>query len=238
MKTRVVTPEQARRIAVRAQLLDGSAKGVLDTVRRLGHLQMDPIATVARPQELVLFSRLGPFDTAELDRLLWQATEAVRVRRVHLPARGPAAAAGTHGEASARREAEARRVDARLPAPERAAAALRPPRDRAQRAAALARPEVRRACRRRAPPLVGARRAAADDGHAGGPRRDRGRGARRHAPGLGSARARLARDRDAFVARGGARARGAPSPTTRGLAGARRVACAPGRSPTSRSRTA
>ena len=72
MRPRVVTPEQARRIAVRAQLLDGSAKGVLDTVRRLGHLQMDPIATVARPQELVLFSRLGPFDTAELERLLWQ----------------------------------------------------------------------------------------------------------------------------------------------------------------------
>jgi uncharacterized protein len=72
MTTRVVTPEQARRIAVRAQLLDGSAKGVLDTVRNLGHLQMDPIATVARPQELVLFSRLGPFDPAELDRLLWK----------------------------------------------------------------------------------------------------------------------------------------------------------------------
>jgi uncharacterized protein YcaQ len=72
MKTRVVAPEQARRIAVRAQLLDGSAKGVLDTVRKLGHLQMDPIATVARPQELVLFSRLGAFDTAELDRLLWK----------------------------------------------------------------------------------------------------------------------------------------------------------------------
>jgi uncharacterized protein len=72
MTTRLVTPEQARRIAVRAQLLDGSAKGVLDTIRRLGHLQMDPIATVARPQELVLFSRLGPFDPAELDRLLWK----------------------------------------------------------------------------------------------------------------------------------------------------------------------
>jgi len=69
---RVVTPEQARRIAVRAQLLDGSAKSVLDTVRRLGFLQMDPIATVARPQELVLFSRLGPFDPAVLDRLLWK----------------------------------------------------------------------------------------------------------------------------------------------------------------------
>ena len=72
MKRRVVTPEQARRIAVRAQLLDGSAKNVLDTVRRLGFLQMDPIATVARPQELVLFSRLGPFDPAVLDRLLWK----------------------------------------------------------------------------------------------------------------------------------------------------------------------
>jgi uncharacterized protein len=69
--TRKVTLEEARRIAVRAQLLDGSARGVLDTVRRLGFLQLDPIATVATPQNLVLWSRLGAFDTAELDRLLW-----------------------------------------------------------------------------------------------------------------------------------------------------------------------
>jgi uncharacterized protein len=68
----VVTPEAARRIAVRAQLLDGSAVGVLETVRHLGFLQLDPIATVARPQHLVLSSRLGPFDTGELDRLLWE----------------------------------------------------------------------------------------------------------------------------------------------------------------------
>jgi uncharacterized protein len=69
--TRTVTQENARRIAVRAQLLDGSAEGVLETVRRLGFLQLDPIATVAKPQHLVLWSRLGPFDTTELDRLLW-----------------------------------------------------------------------------------------------------------------------------------------------------------------------
>jgi uncharacterized protein len=69
---RAVTPEQARRIAVRAQLLDGSATSVLDTVRHLGSLQIDPIATVATPQRLVLWSRLGPYDPAELDRLLWE----------------------------------------------------------------------------------------------------------------------------------------------------------------------
>ncbi len=69
--TRTLSLEQARRIAVRAQLLDGSARGILDTVRRLGFLQLDPIASVATPQHLVLWSRLGPFDTTELDRLLW-----------------------------------------------------------------------------------------------------------------------------------------------------------------------
>jgi uncharacterized protein YcaQ len=70
---RLVSPEEARRIAVRAQLLDGSATSVLDTVRRLGFLQIDPISTVAPPQHLVLWSRLGArYDPAELDRLLWE----------------------------------------------------------------------------------------------------------------------------------------------------------------------
>jgi uncharacterized protein YcaQ len=66
-----VSSAEARRIAVRAQLLDGSAKDVLSTVRHLGRLQIDPISTVAPPQYLVLWSRLGPYDRAELDRLLW-----------------------------------------------------------------------------------------------------------------------------------------------------------------------
>jgi uncharacterized protein YcaQ len=72
VKSRVVSLAQARRIAVRAQLLDGSATSVLETVRRLGFLQIDPISTIAPPQQLVLWSRLGPFDAAELDRLLWE----------------------------------------------------------------------------------------------------------------------------------------------------------------------
>jgi uncharacterized protein YcaQ len=72
VKPTTVTLAQARRIAVRSQLLDGSADGVLATVRRLGFLQIDPISTVAPPQQLVLWSRLGPYDSAELDRLLWK----------------------------------------------------------------------------------------------------------------------------------------------------------------------
>jgi uncharacterized protein YcaQ len=66
-----VSLEEARRIAVRAQLLDGSASSLLDTIRRLGYLQLDPISTVAPPQQLIPWSRLGPYDPAELDRLLW-----------------------------------------------------------------------------------------------------------------------------------------------------------------------
>ena len=73
----VVSQEEARRIAVRAQLLDGSAHGVLKTVRRLGFLQLDPIATVAPAQNLVLWSRLGDHDPSELDRLLWEERSLV-----------------------------------------------------------------------------------------------------------------------------------------------------------------
>ena len=68
-----VTIEEARRIAVRAQALDATATNVLDTVRRLGFLQIDVVQPVERPQHLVLFSRLGPaYDRAELDGLLWE----------------------------------------------------------------------------------------------------------------------------------------------------------------------
>jgi uncharacterized protein len=73
-----LTTEQARRIAIRAQLLDGSATDVEETVQRLGFLQLDPISTVAPAQHLVLWSRLGRgYDPAELDRLIWEERKLI-----------------------------------------------------------------------------------------------------------------------------------------------------------------
>ena len=82
---REVSVEQARQIAIRAQALDGSASGVLETVRRLGYLQLDPISSVAPPQHLVLWSRLGAFETAELDQLLWEERKLVEWRAFLYP---------------------------------------------------------------------------------------------------------------------------------------------------------
>ncbi len=85
MKPIEVSVAEARRIAVHSQLLDGSAENVLDTVRRLGFLQLDPISTVAPPQHLVLWSRLGPYDRAELDRLLWEERKLLEWRAFVYP---------------------------------------------------------------------------------------------------------------------------------------------------------
>jgi uncharacterized protein YcaQ len=66
----------ARRIAVRAQLLDRSRPAdLLDVVRRLTLLQLDPVAAVAPSADLVAWSRLGSsYARADLDAALENRT--------------------------------------------------------------------------------------------------------------------------------------------------------------------
>ncbi len=75
----------ARRIAVRAQLLDRSRPaGLLDVVRRLTLLQIDPVAAIAPNADLVAWSRLGSsyapaeLDTALADRQLLELRAMIR----------------------------------------------------------------------------------------------------------------------------------------------------------------
>jgi uncharacterized protein YcaQ len=65
--------ERARRLAIVGQLLTAPRpRSILEVVRELGEVQMDPTRAVARTEHLVLFSRLGRrFQVAELERMLW-----------------------------------------------------------------------------------------------------------------------------------------------------------------------
>ena len=72
-----LSPTLARRLAVTRQRLAGpplppTRAGLLDLVRDLGCLQLDPTNAVARNHLLVPWSRLGPYDPADLETLRWQ----------------------------------------------------------------------------------------------------------------------------------------------------------------------
>jgi uncharacterized protein len=77
-----VSPVAARRLAITAQRLDGPAPRkrpgrdeILDIVRAIRCLQLDPTPVVARNHLLVVYSRLGPYDTALLEQLAYEERE-------------------------------------------------------------------------------------------------------------------------------------------------------------------
>ena len=81
-----LTREQARRIAVRAQLLDARRPtDLVETVRQLTMLQLDPTAAIAPSADLVAWSRLGSAyrpeqlqHALERDRTLFEHNALVR----------------------------------------------------------------------------------------------------------------------------------------------------------------
>lgn len=73
----VITLRTARRLAVRAQGLDrvpkrADASAIHRTVQRIRWLQLDPTSAVAPSHLLVLWSRLGRYDVATLERAIWK----------------------------------------------------------------------------------------------------------------------------------------------------------------------
>ncbi|MGA7732940.1 MAG: crosslink repair DNA glycosylase YcaQ family protein [Chloroflexia bacterium] len=72
-----ISPTAARRLAVTRQRLAGprpapTAEGLVELVRDLGCVQLDPISAVARTNLLVPWSRLGNYDPAIWDQVLWR----------------------------------------------------------------------------------------------------------------------------------------------------------------------
>jgi uncharacterized protein YcaQ len=84
--THRLTRDEARRIVVRAQLLDAARPGdVVEVAEQLGYIKIDPTATVAPCEHTVLWSRIGwsyePGQLAkavEQDRLLFEYEGAFR----------------------------------------------------------------------------------------------------------------------------------------------------------------
>ena len=85
-----LTRDEARRIAVRAQLLDAERPGdVVEVADQLGAIKIDPTATIAPAEHTILWSRIGRgYEPAQLskaverDRLLFEFEGAFRPIRL------------------------------------------------------------------------------------------------------------------------------------------------------------
>lgn len=74
---RTISPRTARRLAITKQHLaqerhEPTIQGIYQVVSDIGCLQLDPLSTVARSHTLVVFSRVGPYKTADIDDLIYR----------------------------------------------------------------------------------------------------------------------------------------------------------------------
>ena len=190
-------------------------RGVLDTVRRLGRLQLDPISTVAPPQRLVLWSRLGSaFDPGELERLLWEERQLFEWNAFIWPIealpmiRARMARPNRGKYAWERRSRDFLAANREVPPPRAEGA-------RGERPAALARAGRPLGRRLGVGRLVGQPQRGGDARDPARARRGRDRRPPLEPPALGPRGALVSGDRGALARRGGARARGAALPDAR-----------------------
>ena len=156
--THQLTRDQARRIVVRAQLLDADRPGdVVEVAEQLGYVKIDPTATIAPCEHTVLWSRIGWSYEAgqltkavEIDRLLFEFDGAFRPVSL-LPLMLPAMRRWPRRESTRQwleRELPLPRRRARAAAGGRTSAGRRHPRHRAGQPRARRLDAARTRCRR------------------------------------------------------------------------------------------
>lgn len=87
-----ISQRAARRLIIDAQLLgaerqSADRRGIVATVDRLIWLQLDPTSVVARSHLLVLWSRLGQYDTTDVARLIYKDQRLFEWRAFVYPTR-------------------------------------------------------------------------------------------------------------------------------------------------------
>ena len=92
MSELLISQRAARRLAIDAQLLGAERhspdrRGILATVEQLIWLQLDPTSVVARSHLLVLWSRLGRYDPADVARLIYRDQRLFEWRAFLYPTR-------------------------------------------------------------------------------------------------------------------------------------------------------
>ena len=107
-KVHQLTRQDARRVAIKAQLLERDRPdGLLTVARRLSFLQLDPVSAVAPSADLVAWSRLGSASSTALRRSAGEYAGPSRLQATR-SALGATALTGSSWSSVSRRTAGSR----------------------------------------------------------------------------------------------------------------------------------